>query len=117
MTPRPGEIYWAYVEGTKPRPVIIVSREELNRGHYVLAIPLTSAKLEDRLHLPNCVALRAGQFGLDRDCVAQAEAMTVLDKGDLDVDAGPLDSLDQETIHALIKAVGYVISADCHPLV
>ena len=40
----PGEIYMADFGPAGPHPVIIVSREELNRGHYALVVVCTSAR-------------------------------------------------------------------------
>src|SRR5207249_4455534 len=94
-------------------PVIIISREELNRGDYVVAIPLTSARIEERESLGNCVRLRAGEFGLTKDCVAQAEMISFLPKSDLDQMIGPVGRLDRETLQEVIAAVGYVFNADC----
>jgi mRNA-degrading endonuclease toxin of MazEF toxin-antitoxin module len=37
-----------------PRPVIVVSREELNRGRYALAVVCTSARFAVRSKLSNC---------------------------------------------------------------
>lgn len=74
MGPKPGEIYWALVEGPSPRPVVVASREQLNSGSYVIVVPFTSARLGERWGLPNCVPVRAGQFGLEKKCVAQVDA-------------------------------------------
>jgi mRNA-degrading endonuclease toxin of MazEF toxin-antitoxin module len=75
MSFRPGEIYLAYGGGDKYRPVLIVSRESLNRGNYIVAVPFTSTHFASRS--THCVAFQAGEFGLDKDCVAQAEAISV----------------------------------------
>jgi len=115
MPPRPGEIYWAFVEGGDRRPIIVVSREELNRGNYVVAVPLTSARLDLRRSLPNGVAFSAGEHGLTKDCVAQAEAITLLELSDLDLQTGCLGALDSQTSRRLIQAIGYVLAAACEP--
>ncbi len=57
----PGEIY--LLKREKPRPIIVVSREELNRGASVVAVPLTTAHLEERAAALNCVRLDAGDGG------------------------------------------------------
>lgn len=59
---RPGEVYVADFDQAGPHPVIVVSREELNRGRYLLVVAYTSAHLAIRRTLPNCVLLKAGQF-------------------------------------------------------
>lgn len=122
MPLRPGEIYRAYLEENEPgkevraHPVVVVSREEFNRGGYVVVVPITSSRLDTRRHLPNCVSFCAGQFGLEKDCVAQAEAIMIREQLDLDLDTGVIDTLDGESMRNVIRAIGYVISADCEPV-
>jgi len=41
---RPGEIYMADFAEAGPHPVIVLSREELNRGRYALVVICTSAR-------------------------------------------------------------------------
>jgi mRNA-degrading endonuclease toxin of MazEF toxin-antitoxin module len=112
----PGEIYTADFPDAGPHPVIIVSREELNRGHYALAVVCTSARFALRSRLPNCVPFRAGQFGFTVDCVAQCENLLSIDRKQLDLGAGPIGVLDERTLRDLIKAIGYVIESDCEPV-
>jgi mRNA-degrading endonuclease toxin of MazEF toxin-antitoxin module len=72
---RPGEIYLADFEEMEPHPIVVVSREELNRGNWVAAVLTTSKRFEERSKQPHCVPFRAGEFGLTRDCVAQGESL------------------------------------------
>jgi mRNA-degrading endonuclease toxin of MazEF toxin-antitoxin module len=111
---QPGEIYLADTDaGT--RPVVIVSREELNRGNWVVGVLITSAQFSLRSTLPHCVPLRAGEFGVVKDCVAQAETISYIAVTDLDLDAGVIGVLDAGRMRALIKAVGHVLSSECEP--
>ena len=71
----PGEIYMADFEDIDPHPMVVVSREELNRGSWVVAALITSKRFEERSKLSNCLALRSGEFGLSRDCVIQCESI------------------------------------------
>lgn len=116
---RPGEIYLADTAAGK-RPAVIVSREELNRGRWVVAVLITSAHFATRSVLPHCVPLRVGEFGLTKDCVAQAETITYLEASDLDLDldldAGTLGVLDELRMRDLIRAVGNMMGSDCEPL-
>lgn len=114
--PSPGELYWAYVESGQPRPVIVVSREDLNRGAVVLAVPLTSSELEARWDLPNTVSFHAGDFGLPKKCVAQCEAIGPVEKSSLSLDSGPLGRLSTEVWRDVVRAIGNVICADCEPI-
>lgn len=67
-----GEIYMADFGQAGPHPVVVVSREELNRGRYALVVVCTSARFAVRSKLPNCVPFQAGDFGFTVDCVPSA---------------------------------------------
>lgn len=99
-----------------PHPVIVVSREELNRGHYALVVVCTSARFSVRSKLSNCVPFRAGDFGFTIDCVAQCENILSIDHSQIDLSAGPLGILNDTALQNVIKAIGYVIKSDCKPL-
>jgi len=110
-----GELYFAYIESEDRRPIIIVSQQKLNLGKYVVAIPLTSKNLEKRCNLPNCVSFKADSFGLEKDCVAQCEGITVVDKDFIELNTGPIAILDGEKWRLLVHAIGYVVCAVCEP--
>jgi mRNA-degrading endonuclease toxin of MazEF toxin-antitoxin module len=112
----PGEIYIADFPDAGPHPVIVVSREDLNRGHYAVVITCTSARFALRSKLPNCVPFRAGEFGLKVDSVAQCESILAIDKKWLDLEFGPIGALDEAALRDVIKAIGYVIQSDCEPV-
>jgi mRNA-degrading endonuclease toxin of MazEF toxin-antitoxin module len=112
----PGEIYVADFSEAGPHPVIVVSREDLNRGKYALVVVCTSARFAMRSKLPSCVPFLAGQFGFTVDCVAQCENILSIDKGQLNLEAGPRGILDSMTLRDVIKAIGYVIESDCEPV-
>ena len=116
MFPRPGEIYWWFDKKSGQHPVVVVSREDLNRGEYVIAVMVTSTRLETRWNLPNCVPFHAGQFGLPKNCVAQAESITYVPKSELELETGVVGSLDDDAMRELTRAIGYVISAECEPV-
>lgn len=112
----PGEIYIADFPEAGPHPVIVVSREELNRGHYALVVACTSSRFAVRSQLPSCVPFQAGQFGFTANCVAQCENILSIDKRQLDLNGGPIGVLDGMTLREVIKAIGYVIESDCEPV-
>ena len=112
---RPGEVYMADFAEAGPHPVIVLSREELNRGRYALVVVCTSARFAVRSELPNCVPLRAGHFGFATDCVAQCENLLSIDKTQLDLANGPRGILDDTTLRDVIRAIGYVMESDCEP--
>lgn len=111
----PGEIYIADFPEAGPHPVVVVSRAELNRGHYALVVVCTSSRFAVRSTLANCVPFRAGRFGFKTDCVAQCENVLSIDKRQLDVESGPIGVLDESSLREVIKAIGYVLESDCEP--
>jgi mRNA-degrading endonuclease toxin of MazEF toxin-antitoxin module len=112
----PGEIYIADFPEAGPHPVIVVSREELNRGHYALVVVCTSSRFAVRSQLPSCVPFLAGQFGFTVDCVAQCENILSIEKRQLDMSGGPTGVLDEMALREVVKAIGYVIASDCEPV-
>lgn len=111
---RPGELYMADTDAGR-RPVIVVSREELNRGNWIVAVLVTSTNFATRSQMPHCVPFAAGEYGLTRDCVAQAETISELAAADLDLDSGAIGVLDEARLRALIKAIGNMLASDCEP--
>jgi mRNA-degrading endonuclease toxin of MazEF toxin-antitoxin module len=112
----PGEIYMADFGPAGPHPVIVISREELNRGRYALVVVCTSARFAVRRKLSNCVPFQAGEFGFTMDCVAQCENILSIDQAQIDLAAGPMGTLDETAFQKIIKAIGYVIKSNCQPL-
>ena len=110
---KPGEIYMADFGEATPHPVIVVSREELNRGARVVAVLCTSQKFAVRSALAHCVPFQAGQFGFSKDCVAQCENIFLVGKDNLDAD--PIGVLSDTAVRDLVKAIGHVIDSDCEP--
>jgi len=110
--PQPGELYFAYAD--KRRPVVVVSWKTLSRGDYVVSVPLTSACLEARRALPNCAARRTARAR--QRLLAQADAISLLHKDDLDLPGGAIGRLNDSDTRALIRAIGYVSNAECEPL-
>ncbi len=107
-----GETYRADFKEMEPHPVVVVSREELNRGNWVAAVLITSKKFEERSKQPNCVPFRAGEFGLSLDCVAQAESLFSIRCEELGEHLGTLDA---ERWRELIKALGNMMGSECEP--
>jgi mRNA-degrading endonuclease toxin of MazEF toxin-antitoxin module len=112
----PGEVYVADFPEAGPHPVIVVSRESLNRGRYALVVVCTSSRYEVRRQLPSCVPFQAGQYGFTVDCVAQCENILSIDKRQLDTSGGPIGVLDEMALREIVKAIGYVIESDCEPV-
>lgn len=68
----PGEVHLADVFEGGQRPIVIVSREQLNRGTSFLCVPFTSARVAERRRYANYVFVPAGTGGLREDSVAVA---------------------------------------------
>lgn len=111
----PGQIYMADIDGAGAHPVVVVSREELNRGRYALVVPCTSSRFTVRSKLPNCVPFRPGEFGFTAECVAQCENVFSIDKDHLGLPSGPFGKLDAPSFRKIVKAIGHVIQAECEP--
>ena len=111
----PGGIYCADLGEAAPHPVLVVSREELNRGRTVMVVFITSARYSLRSILPNCVPFSPGEFGMTKSCVAQCENTVALDVADLDLAHGPIGVLDEARMRDVIRALGFVVDADCEP--
>src|SRR5712692_5432162 len=103
----PGEIYMADLGEATPHPVIVVSREELNRGDRVVAVLCTSQRFATRSTLAHCVPFRAGQFGFTKDCVAPCENVFLVAKDSLDPNA--IGVLTAVAVRDIVKAIGHAI--------
>lgn len=112
MPPSQGEIYYASAGNDHSRPVLVVSRAELNRGLYAVVVPFTSKNLEVRRDLTQCVAFESGEYGLFKDCVAQADQIAFIPIADLDVAAGPIGKLDGERLEEILEAIKYVLAIE-----
>ena len=111
---KPGDVYLADT-ASGIRPAIIVSRPELNNGKHVVAVLCTSTSFEMRSRFANCVPFRAGEFGFTKDCVAQAESITFIPTIDLHLDRGPFGILDETALRNVIRAIGFMLDAECEP--
>jgi mRNA-degrading endonuclease toxin of MazEF toxin-antitoxin module len=68
----PGEVHLADMFEGGLRPIVIVSREQLNRGTLSLCVPFTSSRVSERRRYANYVFVPAGTGGLRDDSVAVA---------------------------------------------
>src|SRR5437764_13034830 len=103
----PGAIYMADLDVAGKHRIIVVSREELNRGNYVLGVVCTSTRFAVRKTLANCVPFHAEQFGFTSDCVAQCENMLSVHKNRLDLAGAPLARQDNFTLRDYVRTIGH----------
>ncbi len=110
-SPRRAEIYRLKKDPVgKKRPVLVVSRNELNGGHYLLAIPFYSAQTAEKSRHPTAIPFAQGEFGLEKDCVAKADEVTQYRMSDLTLAEGPLGTVDPARMAAVDKAIAYVFN-------
>jgi mRNA-degrading endonuclease toxin of MazEF toxin-antitoxin module len=115
-----GQIYWLslHLSGVvedgslKDRPVLIVSRDELNRGISVLAVPFYSQQLEKRSKFRSCVLFQAGESGLAKQCVAKCDEISIIEKAEIDFRRGPIGRAQPEKMRQIIDAIRYCIRDD-----
>lgn len=106
------ELYWLKDGGTeaeKNRPIVIVSRDDLNAGNSVLAVPFYSQQLEKRRNQKFCASFNAGDGGLPKDCVAKCDEITLLDKDDIDFVRGRMGRFNGPQMERVIKSIRYAL--------
>lgn len=99
--PRRGEIWYAHLD--KLRPVVVMQRDFAGRHlEAVLAAPLTTTIR----HIPTEVRL-GPEHGLDRQCVASLDNLTLLRRSRLERRIG---QLDDETMGRLCRALAVAVA-------
>lgn len=93
-------------ECIKERPLLIVSRDDLNRGQSVLVVPFYSQQLDKRREFKSCVFFNAGESGLDKDCVAKCDEVGVFDRLEL---GGKIGRASADKMEAIVEAIRWVI--------
>lgn len=105
-----GTIYNLYDDGIgKERPVLVVSREELNGGDSVVTVPFYSQQLDKRTSLPFCALFHAGSAGLDRACVAKADEIRVTEKTEINIAKGPIGVISKSQLSRVLQAIDHVL--------
>lgn len=89
------------IRGT--RPVVIVSRDAINRSSpVVIVVPITDRRNKPRIY-PSQVVLRAGDGGLQIESVAVGEQVRAISKVRLIKQLGHLDPESMTAIDAALK--------------
>ncbi|MGW8256123.1 MAG: type II toxin-antitoxin system PemK/MazF family toxin [Thermoguttaceae bacterium] len=112
MNPQRGEIYNVPFGQGKPRPVVIVSRDNLNNGDYVIVVPFTTQKVEERKKLKDCVFFNAGEGQLKEHCVAKTDEITRILKTEIDWKIGRIGRLTVPQMSKIVRAIRYTIRDD-----
>lgn len=106
-----GDVYCLFSDDVgKPRPVVVVSREELNGGDSVVVIPFTSKQLEKRKQLAYCAFFAAGAFGQHVDCVAKTDLITLMDKSEINFAGGKIGTLTATQMRKVFQALDCVLA-------
>jgi mRNA-degrading endonuclease toxin of MazEF toxin-antitoxin module len=112
-SPQRGELYRVKADAVgKPRPIVIVSRAELNGGHSVTVVPLSTQQIEQRAQRPSCVVLEAGAGGLPERSVANCADVTLLRLSELDRNGGPLGRLDDAQMERINTALRWSLGLE-----
>lgn len=111
----PGQVFRIYDSPGSYHFCIVISEERFNRGDYVHIVPITSKGFESRSKLSNCVAFRAGQYCFTSNCVAQGDALSLVEISSFYGEKS-LCEISGEDLRKVIRAVGAVIGAECEPL-
>lgn len=107
-----GQVYWANLPSGR-HPVVVVSRDALNRGSHVVVVPLTTTRVAEQSSLANCVYLRQGDGGLPKDCIVKADQIaSILTTR---IEHQPIGTLSDRLVREIVHAIGYTISAVCEP--
>ena len=96
-------------EKRKQRPIVIVSRDDLNKGDYVTAVPFYSQQLEKRKGHRSAVFFEAGAYGLDRDCVAKCDEVSQIEKAELPLRRGPIGRVPEEKMQLIVDAIRFCL--------
>ncbi len=107
-SPQRGQIFLLKGDSVgKKRPILVVSPTHLNGGIYLLGVPFYSQQVEKRRTHPTCVFFAAGEFGLDRDCVAKADEVHIFKISELHVSEGPVAEVDASRMELVSTALCY----------
>lgn len=112
-TIRRGEIYRMKRDvAGKPRPVLVVSRVQLNTGTTLTVVPFTSQQLDRRKGKPNNVFFNAGEGGLDEDCVAKCGDVFTVEIMEINMVAGMVGSLNESQLKEIDAALKWSLGLD-----
>lgn len=106
-----GEVYRLKHDAVgKPRPFVVVSRNELNRGNTVIGIPFSSNNLAKKRQQPSCAFFAQGEGGLTADCVAMTSEIATVFLSNIQFSAGPLGTFDDAQMERLFEALKWSLN-------
>lgn len=106
----PGELYYLKRDSAdKRRPIVIMSREELNRGYTVLAIPCSASHVEKKRKRQSCAFFQKGEGGLRFDSVAMADKIALVEKSEILLSGGPIGMFNDNQMQRIFAALQWSI--------
>ena len=75
-----GDVWQVYFAEGDERPGVVVTRNELNNGRWLLVVPCTATRVEERTRYSNNVLLPAGTGGLRKDSIAQVHLIQPIER-------------------------------------
>ena len=112
MNPKRGQLFLLKPDPDgKERPIVIVSVDVLNGGHKVLAVPFYSQQLDKRKDQDWCALFSKSEGGLDRDCVAKCDEITLLDKLEINF-SRPLGHFNASEMDRLMDSLKWSLGLD-----
>jgi mRNA-degrading endonuclease toxin of MazEF toxin-antitoxin module len=109
-SPRRGQVFRLKSDPVgKPRPVLIVSIDSLNGGLYLLTVPFYGDEDGRRRHLKSCAFFSRGEYGLEKDCVAKADEISMLRASEIKLAEGPMAELDEDGMRRVAEALSYCL--------
>lgn len=108
--PRRGQVFRLKSDPVgKPRPILVVSIDSLNGGIYLTAVPFYGDEDGRRRHLKSCAFFSQGEYGLEKDCVAKADEISMMRKSELRLSDGPMTELDTDGMRRVTEAIAYCL--------
>ena len=52
---------------------------------------------------------------MTEDCVAQCELVSIVPTQSIEIASGPIATISDDVLRSIIRAIGYVIEAECEP--
>lgn len=104
-----GDVYWASLQPTEGseqtgrRPVIVVSRDAINKSSPVIIVVPVTRRIHKRYIYPSQVEIAAGVGGLAADSVALCEQVRAIAKTRLGQPLGHLPSAVLSQVNASLK--------------
>jgi mRNA-degrading endonuclease toxin of MazEF toxin-antitoxin module len=93
----------------KSRPVIVVSRDTLNGGNYVVVVPCYSQDVDRRSAYQQNVVLERGDGGLPKRCIVRTDQITFVDKKYIDWRNGKIGRLVEAKMVPIVKAIRWMV--------